>query len=427
MANTYTYKTTFAKSYQETLYRQPVYRALAREAIAPGLYDGQVLSRSWLSRFSIGELPDSGAYTAQDFTSTAETLTVNHKPYGAFRIVEWQKFLDDLDTQTEAANSCMNQIFNYWDGLVLGAVYSAAGSTMDAADFSGTAGAGISFNTSNVQTIFTRAKTKLILKNATSNGFSWVKRFSGIKQKDAGDRMPVCVIPAQLMDALELSVAGRATPLGDKALTNGFMDKLFGFNIFVSNNLTWVGTYAVTTTNLTTADTLTINGLVLTGTTGTPTNPGDFKVEATGALTAANIANLLNSPYTSISGKSIAWVKTSLTAEQNTMLALTVAAVTATTSVTVTLNGNSQVIVSTTSLVGSWTKQICEAIFGTSQMIDLAIVKDVMLGEPIPVSGSVAMDLVPRSLGGYKVFHEQAPRIVAVALDISPYTQAPSY
>ncbi len=427
MANTYTYKVTFAKQYQEQLFRQPVYRALSREAIVQGLYQGQTISRSYLSRFAVGELSAAGGYTVQSFTSTAEVLTIDHKPYGAFRIVEWQKFLDDLDTQEEAATFCMNDIFNYTDGLILQAIVNGAGSSIDNRAFGGTtADEGITVSLTNARAISAFAQGNLIAQNAFTGRFSATKRFSGIKQRDGGDRMPVLVMPYFWWTQLILALSARWTPQGDKVTTNGFMDMIDSFNIFVSNNLPWKGVYDVSASNLSNGDTLTFGGLTFTGVTGTPTNAGDFKIEAAAADTATNLKNAINSPYTSISGKSVAFTQASLDSAVQTMLALTVATASGT-AVTIKVAGNSVVIATTTSSTGSWTKKVCYAIAGTSQMVDVAIAKDVFVGEPIPVPGTISKDIVPHSLLGFKVYHDQSPRIVSIVLDTSAVTVAPAY
>lgn len=429
MANTYTFKANFARAYQETLFRQPVYRALAREAILPSLYDGQTLKRSYISRFSAGELGADGTYEPLSFTSTAETLTVDQKPEVSTNIVEWQRMLDDLRTDTsELPEQFASTMFNYIDARVLGAIIDAAGSSISDGDLGGTAGNGITVTTSNVQNLFTLAYRNLVLKNAMQSGYSPVKRFAGVKSMDSGERMPVCVIDANTYQQLQLSLGSKYTDMGDRITTNGYVATLFGFNIFVSNNLRWSCDFAVTSSNLTTLDTLTIGAVTFTGTTGTPTNPGDFKIEAAAADTATNIKNMLNSPYASISGKSVAFVRTALTFDQNMVLRFIAAgALTSSTTVPITVDGQSNVIVSTTSATGVFTaaKQIVHLVFGTSQMIDLAIVQEpTMLKRP--VSGKVSNDLVMTSLYGLKVFHEQSPRIIDVKVRTSAITVAPA-
>lgn len=429
MANTYVFRQNFDTSYQETLFRQPVYRALAREAIMPKLYDGQTLSRSYISRFSAGELGADGTYEPLSFTATAEVLTVNQKPEVSTTIVEWQRMLDDLRTDdSELPDQFASTMFNYIDARVLGAIIDGAGSNISDGDFGGTSGNGITVTTSNVQNIFTSAFRNLMLKNAMQGNYSPVKRFSGVKSMDGGERMPVAVIDAYTYAQLQLSLGSKYTAMGDRVTTNGYVDTLFGWNIFVSNNLRWSCDFAVTSSNLTTADTFTIGAVTFTGTTGTPTNPGDFKIEAAAVDTATNIKNMLNSPYTSISGKSVAFTRTSLTFDQNMVLRFIAAgALTSTSTVPITLDGQSNVIVSTTSATGTFTaaKQISHLVFGTSQMIDLAIVQTPTMTKR-PVSGKLSNDLVMSALAGWKVFHEQSPRIVDVKVRTAAYTLAPA-
>lgn len=429
MANTYTFKENFAKSYQETLFRQPVYRALAREAIVPSLYDGQTISRSYISRFSAGELGSDGTYEPLSFTATAEVLTVNQKPEVSTNIVDWQRMLDDLKTDTsEIPDQFASTMFNYIDARVLGAIIDGAGSSLSDGDLGGVSGNGITVTTSNVQNLFTLAFRNLTYKNAMQGGFSPIKRFSGVKAMDGGERMPVCVIDANTYQQLQLSLGSKYTEMGDRVTTNGYVQTLFGFNIFVSNNLRWSADYAVSASNLSNLDTITIGSVVLTGVTGTPTNAGEFKIEAAAADTATNIKNFLNSPYTTISGKSIAFTRTSLTFDQNVLLRnIAAGALTSTTTVPITVDGQSNVIVSTTSATGSFTaaKQIVHLIFGTSQMIDLCIVQSPTM-QKRPVSGKVSNDLVMTALYGMKVYRDQSPRIIDVKVRTSALTIAPA-
>lgn len=426
MANTYNYKTTYAKEYQEILYRQPVYRAISREAIAPKLKEGQTLSRSYISNWAVNEMSSVGGYTPQDFTATAETLTVDQKPEVSSRIVKWQDLLDDLPTQKEVANEGMSRLFNYIDGKILGTAVAGANGSLDNASFSGSANDGITVTSSNIAQIFALAQTQLIKQNALSGRYSPIKKFSGVKSRDTGDRMPVAIINAEAYAQLMLFLGSRYTPQGDRVVTNGFVDYLLGFNVFVSNNLRWSGEFAAAS-NLSNGDTLTIGGLTLKGVTGTPTDAGDFKIEAAAADTITNIKNQLNSPYTSISGKHVAWTQTSLSAAIQTMLK-SLTATSSTTTLTVTINGNSNVVVSESS-DGAWTaaRQICHAYFGTSQACDVAILRAPIVEDPIPVSQSVAKDLVVWSLFGLKVFHDQSPRIVDVKFNTSAITAAPAY
>ena len=210
MANTYNYKINFATAYQETLFRQPVYRAIAREAIAPKLYDGQTLKRNYISRFFANEVGSDGTYTPQSWTSTGETLTVNQKPEVSTTIVEWQDMLDDLRTgDNEIPNQASATMFNYIDSRVLGAVTGAAGSSIDAFAFGGTSGAGASLSVSNVQQLFSFAFRNLLLKNALQGNYSPVKKFSGVKAQDAGERMPIAIIDAATYSLLQLSLGSR--------------------------------------------------------------------------------------------------------------------------------------------------------------------------------------------------------------------------
>ena len=433
MANTYNYKINFATAYQETLFRQPVYRAIAREAIAPKLYDGQTLKRNYISRFFANEVGSDGTYTPQSWTSTGETLTVNQKPEVSTTIVEWQDMLDDLRTgDNEIPNQASATMFNYIDSRVLGAVTGAAGSSIDASAFGGTSGAGASLSVSNVQQLFSFAFRNLLLKNALQGNYSPVKKFSGVKAQDAGERMPIAIIDAATYSLLQLSLGSRWTPQGDRVVMNGYIDYLFNFNIFVSNNLRWTGRFdfGAGITNGSTVSIVTANGtLVFTFQTALDgTTAGAVIIGANASATATNFANLLNAPTLGVSGKSQPFTYANLNPEQSDVLRKISAATPASTYVDITVDGNSNLLVSTNDTVSAWTTgyQKAHLIFCTSQCIDLAILQEPSIRRR-PVSGKLADDLVMSTLAGWNVFHEQAPRIVDAQVDVSGYTIQPAY
>lgn len=433
MANTYNYKVNFATSYQETLFRQPVYRAIAREAIAPKLYDGQTLKRNYISRFYANEVGSDGTYSPQSWTATGETLTVNQKPEVSTTIVEWQDMLDDLRTgDNEIPNQAAATMFNYIDSRVLGAVTGAAGSSLDAQAFGGTPGQGAALSISNVQSLFSLAFRNLLLKNALQGNYSPIKKFSGVKAQDSGERMPVAIIDATTYSLLQLSLGSRWTPQGDKVVMNGYIDYLFNFNIFVSNNLRWTGRYdfGAGITNGSTITIQTANGtLTFTAQTALDgTTAGAFIIGANASASATNLANLINAPYVGVSAHSQPFVAASLNPEQNDVLRKMSAATPSSTYVDITVDGNSNLIVGTTDLVSLWTAgyQKAHLIFCTSQCIDLAILQEPKIRRR-PVSGKLADDLVMSTLAGWNVFHEQAPRIVDAQVDVSSYTIQPAY
>ena len=410
-----------------------VYRAIAREAIAPKLYEGQTLKRNYISRFYANEVGSDGSYTPQSWTSTGETLTVNQKPEVSTTIVEWQDMLDDLRTgDNEIPNQASATMFNYIDSRVLGATTAAAGSSIDAASFGGVAGQGAALSISNVQQMFSFAFRNLLLKNALQGNFSPVKKFSGVKAQDSGERMPIAIIDASTYAMLQMSLGSRWTPQGDKVVMNGYVDYLFNFNIFVSNNLRWTGRFdfGAGVTNGSVMTIVTANG-TLTFTFQTAldgTTAGAVIIGANASATATNLANLLNAPYVGVSTKSQPFVAASINPEQNDVLRKISAATPLSTYVDITVDGNSNLLVGTTDPVSAWTTgyQKAHLIFCTSQCIDLAILQEPKIRRR-PVSGKLADDLVMSTLAGWNVFHEQAPRIVDAQVDVSTYLIQPAY
>jgi len=100
------------------------------------------------------------------------------------------------------------------------------------------------------------------------------KKYTGnVKLDNFGDMMPVAAIPAELEEQLLLAIGFKPGDLGDQVLKDGYLNMLFGFNTFTSNNLPSTATYTQTNTP-TNGDTVVIGGVTFKFVTASPANAG---------------------------------------------------------------------------------------------------------------------------------------------------------
>lgn len=448
--NVTVFKQTWSDIYQIAHYKAPVYKAIADESIRPKLTKGQIYHRDYDSDFIVNDMGGDGGYNDQAWTDTDETLTVNFEKETSFYIKDLDIFQDQLPLQQRKARKAMNAIFLDIDANVFQLAYQGAGSTVDNGALGGTTGDGIVATVGNIQAIFAVAELALRLQNVI---YDPTAKFDGKFQLDSVDSMPVAVISAQMYSILTQYLGAKVTELGDRVSISGFVGKYFGFNIFCSNNLTWTGSL-VLSTNPTDGDTFTLlSGVTQLGvsqaltytfksTLGTaPVVPGEVKIASTAALTVTNLVVALNTPYTSIADATntgySAWTQSSLTITQQKLLNYVTAAASGSTTLTLVIAGQGNVPVAETLTPAAdiWTsaKQVQHNIFGVNKSISVVIQKepnlDILQANPQANSGNsgrVGSDFVTWTAYGIKVFHDQAPMLVDVAIQSSSFTTMPA-
>lgn len=438
--NTVPYKTEWIKAYQETHYKQPVFRVFADERFADELPVGASIKWSYDADIDAGSLGTDGAYAVENRTVTDETLTVDQLPSATFRIPAPQKIQDHRPTQQKWASKAMNRIFWKMDAQMLGAMQTAAGSSVDASDAiagnGSAAGTPITATTTNAAAIFTAARVRLRNKNII---YDENKKFTGDVKYDNVSKYAVAAIPAELEAQVLLSVGFKPGDVGDQTLLSGFRDKLFGFNTFYSGALPYTVVLSQTATP-SNSDTIllagggtygTSGGITITFVTGTPTNAGDVKAETDAATSMTNLKNFLAAPYASISNKSVGFTRASGTIFQRQLLDLiSCSAVTGTAPAVVTVTILGQGALSTTATGSGMvvSNQAVHALFGVSKSIALIMQRTPELsvsGDIIgngSTGGYVAKDFVTWTLAGWKVFNTHIAQIVDVPIACSTFS-----
>lgn len=425
MANTVPFKTVFAREYQRTHYKQAVFPAFADQRFEDILEDGASVKWSYDGDSDVQEMGSDGSYTVEGKTVTDETITVDQRPTSTFRIPVTERIQDHRPTQEKWSKKAANRIFWSMDADMLGAMKSAATSDLDAGDFGGSDGTPVTVSSSNAAAIFAAARRQLRNQNVIYDSNKQFKNV--IKYDQQGDLMPVAAIPAELEEQLLLQIGFKNSELGDTTLKQGYLGLVFGFNTFVSTALPFSFKIAFSSTP-TDGSTITIAGVTITWETGTIDVAGEVKAETSATVSCTNLVNFLNDPYASISAKSQAFVRSSLTLAQRFILDKISAVDNLDGSCVITILGAGNISVSQNDAAGTISNQTVHAIFGTSRSIALIMQRapemTISAGEILSngsTGGYVAKDFVGWSLAGWKVFNSQTKQLVNVKISSSSY------
>lgn len=416
--NTMTFKTVFSAEYQMSHFREPVYQVLADTRLEPSLTKGQTISRSYASDVQVNDMGGDGSYSTQAITDTAETLVINKEKEASIYIKKLDELQAHLPLKQKYGRKLANALINQIDGDVLLAAYQGAGTSMDDGDFGGTDGNGITLTASNIATVFVTAMQKLRLNNVVYN-----KRFQGGAKLEVPEGMPIAIISPEMLSYIELYLGGKDTLLGDQVSRNGYSGYFMGFELFVSNSLPWTATLELPTIP-TDTDTLVINGVTLTADAdGAAVGAGHYSIQAAVDDAAASLVELIN-------GTGTAGVDNYIdvsAADRRKLKNITAAYDTGTNLLTLVSSGWGTVPVSETFTaagnVFTTGKEQLHPIFALSKSLSLVVQKDPNLEEN-PVSGKIGRDYIAWTVYGIKVFTDQAPMIVELAVNSAAFTGA---
>ena len=425
--NTIPLKTQWEASFQLNHYKVPLYPILARMSMKALLNEGDTLKRTYSSDGIAGDMGGNGSYQTTAATNTEESLQINTKKFFATQWPSWEKLLWHLNNDVEYREKAIRRLINQTDADILAAVTAAANTTMDDGTFSGTSGNGFAPTNGNVFQLFTKANKYLRLANTD---YPANVPFTGNVKVDRSRKFKVAVIDPQTAQLLEEYLGTKNSKLGDDISHEGYQQMFMGFNVFVSNNLPFICTLTSDdgTTQFQDTETITIAGVTLTWKSTLGTTAGNIHITDTLAHDFANLATSINAPFTSVtSGTAVGFVALTTTEVNTTAKALVwglptsigsnISAVATATTCVITIKGVNTVALSETCAKATFTaaKQITQSLFAVTKCIDL-VMKRSPSAEINPVSGQIAKDLVVWNLYGSKVFHDQAPQIVAANL-----------
>lgn len=417
--NTMTFKTVFQAEYQMSHFKEPVYQILADTRLESSLTKGQTVARSYASDVQVNDMGGDGSYSTQAITDTQETLVINKEKEASIYVKKLDELQAHLPVKQKYGRKLANALVNQIDGDVLLAAYQGAGTTLDDGDFAGTDGNGLTVTANNVATVFTTAMQKLRLKNVVYN-----KRFqTGGMKLEVPEGMPIAIISPEILSYIELYLGGKDSMLGDQVSRNGYSGYFMGFNLFVSNSLAWTAQLELPTIP-TAGDTLVINGVTLTAAAdGAATNAGDYSIQSAVDDAAASLVQLINGTGTAGADN---YIDVS-TANRRLLKNITASYSTSTNILTLTGSGWGTVPVSETFTasgnVFTTGKEQIHCLFGLSKSVSLVVQKNPSLEENF-VSGKIGRDYIAWTAYGIKVFTDQAPQLVELAVNSASFTGA---
>lgn len=386
--------------------RIDVFRQIASFEEQAQLKHGDTVHRPYRSSMKPQSYVRGTAVTIRDLTNTDESLVVQTAKIVPFYVDDLDELQSNYKNANEYADDAAIELSNAIDGEVLGEAVNATSKVDNVEIAAGTAGDAFTLSIANVQKVFVNAKAKL--------------RKQHVKFKE-GDLFGVISpeFEAVLLDYL----AGKESILGDKIGVAGNIGNYLGFDLYVSDSVLWTGELAYgAATTPTDGDTVTINGVVFTFTTGTVDVAGEVKAETDAVTSFTNLQNFINAPGTSLSAK----YQALSAANQDLMFGISAAGVSgATGTLTVTAKGWGTVVVSETltpaSFVWTTNRQIQHQLFGKKGATDVVIMAEPKL-EVKEVPDKLGKNFLPYTLYGKKTFVEGTKKLVDVRVNAVSFT-----
>ncbi len=412
-----TFKTVFNAEYQMSHFKEPVYQILADTRLESSLTKGQTVARSYSSDVQVNDMGADGSYSVQAITDTQETLVINKEKEASFYVKDLDLLQAHLPVKQKYARKLANALINQIDGDVLLAAYQGAGTSLDDGDFAGTDGLGLTVTADNIATVFVTAMQKLRLNNVVYNN-----RFRGGAQLEVPEGMPIAIISPEMLSYIELYLGGKDTLLGDQVSRNGYSGYFMGFNLFISNALPWTAVLSVATI-ATDTDTVVINGVTLTA-------DGDGAAVGAGHWSIQNSADLCWASFTElVNGTGTAGVDNYIdvsAADRRKLKNITAVHDTDADTITFTGSGWGTVEVSETLTaagnVFTTGKEQIHPIFALSKSVSLVVQKSPSLTERPSPNARIGSDYIAWTVYGIKVFVDQAPQIVTLAVNSASFT-----
>lgn len=279
MSNSFSFADIWAREQQDVFLKKSVAMVIA-ENISRNISYGKTYKRNYSSVLStdVPEVVIRGTdMTVTNVTDTTETLTVD-KQYGkVISIHDWDEIQSAYGLAMEYGKQYGEIMKGQMDADILYEVVNAL-STVDAGDTGGTAGQGIDLSTSNVLNAVMAATKKLHTANVWDTDF-------------------VAAVSPKFENIIGLYYGAKVTDLGDDVALNGYFNKIAGFKLYSTNNLTCSAVLALAT-NPTAGDTVVIDGVTFTFVSPIGVTPNNVLIGASADASRANLATLINAPGT---------------------------------------------------------------------------------------------------------------------------------
>lgn len=317
-------------------------------------------------------------------------------------------YLDDVDDlqnnyslRQKFAESMQEDLDRRLDAVVL-AEYDNAQSDVDDGDFGGTVGNAHAFTTSDIDQMLTTANKKLNLLN--------------VKQ----DNRFVVVGPSQLQLWQDM-LSAKDTRFGDEVGEYGKVGKRFGFQIYVSNNLTFTARWTPAD-QPSDGDTITIAGVTITFETGAADAAGKVVSETSTAVTLDNLVALINNSANAAASTLASTSKYMEFSQADRVKLDSIVATDGTTYIDIEGVGMGEVVVAASSAADVWSKQTLHCLAGRKGATSLVLQKKPGL-KVVPDPDRLGDNLTAWMLYGLKTFTgEDKKALVDINVSASAFT-----
>lgn len=379
-------KAYWSKKMQEYRKKKLVAMAICDTSEKAGLSSGDTIHKPYSSDV-VGQAYTKGtAFTVQDVSATDDTLVVNTARIAPFYIDDVDKIQNSYSAADEFSAKAMDKLNRFVDADVL-AEYANATSYIDAGDVGGSAGTSISPDTTNINKIFTAAGRKLNALNVSPEN-----RFA--------------VVGPAILEVLQQYTAGKDTQIGDKVMENGYIGSRFGFDLYVSNNLTYSAVWTPTD-NPSNAETFKVGDVTVTFKTASA-SAGDLNICSDTAHTLTSLAAFLNAPSTTVTDDTDTGYIAMTAANQAKLEGLVASA--SATALTITFPGGGEVVGGGTAQ-GTWSSEIVHLLFGQKGATTLVMQKEPGI-EIKDVSDKLGKNFAPWMLFGLKTWNNNKDLLV---------------
>lgn len=279
MANSFNFADIRARTQQDVFLKKSVAMVIAQNESRAISY-GKTYKRNYSSVLAT-DVPNvvvrGSDMTVRDVSDTTETLTVD-KQFGiVISINDWDELQSAYGLAMTYGNQYGEIMKSQMDADVLYEVVNSF-STVDAGDTGGTAWQGIDLSTSNVLNTVMAATKKLHTANVWDTDF-------------------VAAVSPKFENIIGLYYGAKVTDLGDDVSLNGYFNKIAGFKLYSTNNLTCSAVLALGV-QPTANDTVTIQGVTFTFVSSIGATAGNVLIGADVDATRTNLATLINAPWT---------------------------------------------------------------------------------------------------------------------------------
>ncbi len=356
----------WSRDMQQKMYKGLMALSLCNYEFQSMLKRGDTFHKPYSSNFHVVTYTKgTDIANRQDATVTDETGSVDQVECVPI-------YLDDVDDLQNSYSLRQGMAFGMQEDLnrrldarVL-AEYANAQSEVDDGDFAGTAGTGHAFTTSDIDQMLTVTAKKLNLLNVKQDG-----RF-------------IVVGPTQLQLWQDL-LSSKDTVFGDKVGETGKIGNRFGFEIFVSNNLTTTARWTPAN-QPSDADTITIAGVTFTFETGAIDTAGKVKSETSTAVTLDNLVSAINNTDGAAAGAVASGGKYQEVSQENRVILDSIVATDGTTYIDVECVGMGEVVFSASDEANDpWSKEILHCLAGRKGATSMVLQKQPgvkVIGDP---------------------------------------------